>query len=84
MIGRAFAAGRAELHESRSVDGAMRMVPVAVLPLAPGESASFEPGGLHLMLMMPAGPLPAGSDVPLEITAADGRSFRFELPVEQR
>ena len=43
-------AGRAELHESRAEDGAMRMVPVAVLPLAPGESASFEPGGLHLML----------------------------------
>ncbi|MHA7816785.1 MAG: copper chaperone PCu(A)C [Pseudohaliea sp.] len=43
-------AGRTELHESRSENGAMRMVPVATLILAPGESESFEPGGLHLML----------------------------------
>ena len=46
----AVGAGRTELHESRAEGGALRMVPVASLILAPGESASFEPGGLHLML----------------------------------
>jgi copper(I)-binding protein len=45
-------AGRVELHESAAgADGMARMVPVPALPLAPGESAAFTPGGLHLMLM---------------------------------
>lgn len=43
-------AGRVALHQSRSEDGIMRMLPVGELPLAPGASADFEPGGLHLML----------------------------------
>jgi len=43
-------AGRTELHESRAEGGNLRMVAVEALALAPGESASFEPGGLHLML----------------------------------
>ena len=76
--------GDVSLHRTVQVDGMARMREVESLTLQPGEIAELEPGGLHLMLMMPAGPLPAGSDVPLDITAADGRSFRFELPVEQR
>jgi copper(I)-binding protein len=43
-------AGRVALHQSRSEDGIMRMLPVSELPLAPGASAELEPGGLHLML----------------------------------
>ncbi|KGE02839.1 copper chaperone PCu(A)C [Pseudohaliea rubra] len=65
-------AGRTELHESRAEGGAMRMVAVEALVLAPGESASFEPGGLHLMLKdldrMPA----PGDTVRLCLLSDDG------------
>jgi len=76
-------AGLVELHESRSEGGAMRMVPVAVLPLAPGESASFEPGGLHLMLKdlerMPA----PGDSVRLCLITDDGEPSCTEAPVRR-
>lgn len=76
-------AGRAELHESRAEDGAMRMVPVAVLPLAPGESARFEPGGLHLMLKdlerMPA----PGDSVRLCLITDDGEPSCTEAAVRR-
>jgi len=75
--------GRAELHESRAEGGAMRMLPVAVLPLAPGESASFEPGGLHLMLKdlerMPA----AGETVRLCLITDDGEPSCAEAAVRR-
>lgn len=65
-------AGRTELHESRSEGSAMRMVPVEALPLAPGASAVFAPGGLHLMLKdlerMPA----PGDSVRLCLITDDG------------
>jgi copper(I)-binding protein len=76
--------GDVSLHRTVQVDGMARMREVESLTLQPGEAAELEPGGLHLMLMMPAGPLPAEGSVPLVMTAADGRSFRFEVPVEQR
>jgi copper(I)-binding protein len=76
-------AGRTELHESRAEGGAMRMVPVAVLPLAPGESASFEPGGLHLMLKdlerMPA----PGETVRLCLITDDGEPSCAEAAVRR-
>ena len=69
----------AELHRTVVENGMARMLPVPELTIPAGGSITLAPGGLHLMLMMPAGPLPAGSDVPLEMTAADGRSFRLSL-----
>jgi copper(I)-binding protein len=65
-------AGRTELHESRAEGSAMRMVAVEALPLAPGESARFAPGGLHMMLKdlerMPA----PGDSVRLCLLTDDG------------
>ncbi|MEJ2384175.1 MAG: copper chaperone PCu(A)C [Xanthomonadales bacterium] len=76
--------GDVSLHRTVQVDGMTRMREVESLTLQPGEQAELQPGGLHLMLMMPAEPLRTGADVPLVMTAADGRSFRFDVPVEQR
>ncbi len=45
-------AGRFEIHEMAVTDGVMRMraLPKGV-EIAPGMTATFEPGGLHLMFM---------------------------------
>lgn len=63
-------AARVEMHESRIEAGVARMRPVERLPLAPGASARFEPGGLHLMLVGLKGALVAGQHVPLTLRFA--------------
>lgn len=43
-------AGRAEIHNHHHEDGMMKMRPVASVNVPAGETVSFEPGGLHIML----------------------------------
>ena len=76
--------GDVSLHRTETVDGVSRMREVPALQLAPGASFDLEPGGHHLMLMMPNGPLEPGQAVSVEMTASDGRVFRFSVPVERR
>jgi len=75
--------GAASLHETRVVDGVSRMREVERLPVAPGASAVLQPGGLHLMLMQPAGALAEGERVPLVLVLADGREVQAELTVRK-
>ncbi len=72
---------RIELHHTLQVDGTMRMVEVDHVPLPPGETVAFAPGGLHLMLFTPREPLRAGDGVTIELTFSDGtaRDLRFEV-----
>lgn len=42
-----------ELHQTQVVDGVSQMRQVPSLVLEPGNAATLEPGGLHLMLMRP-------------------------------
>jgi copper(I)-binding protein len=76
--------GDVSLHRTETIDGVSRMRAVPSLRLEPGESVELAPGGYHLMLMMPAGTVSAGQEVAVEMRAADGRSYRFLLPVERR
>jgi copper(I)-binding protein len=63
---------KAELHASRVANGIATMEPVAALQIAPGQAVRFEPGGLHLMLIGPKAPVPAGSTVALTLVLSDG------------
>jgi copper(I)-binding protein len=76
--------GEVSLHRTELVDGVNRMRAVPSLVIVAGESVALEPGGYHLMLMMPAGPMQQGQRITVEMKAADGRVFRFEMPVERR
>jgi copper(I)-binding protein len=76
--------GDVSLHRSETIDGVSRMREVDSLPLAAGEMVELEPGGLHLMLMMPIAASPVGETVVLVMTSSGGESFRFEVPVERR
>lgn len=56
----------AEIHNHVMEDGVMKMRPVAGgVELAPGETATFAPGGLHVMLMGLTEPLVEGDGFPL-------------------
>jgi hypothetical protein len=61
-------AAMAELHRDEMKDGVMSMRPAGPLPLAPGETASLAPGGLHLMLMGLKQTLKPGETFPLTFT----------------
>ena len=76
--------GDVSLHRTEHIDGVSRMRAVPSLVIAAGESVALKPGGYHLMLMMPAGPMPEGQTVTLEMKAADGRVFHFAVRVERR
>jgi len=66
------------------VDGVSKMREVPELSIEAGSSVVLEPGGYHLMLMMPIGDIQPGQVVTINMTASDGRSFSFELPVVRR
>lgn len=54
-------AGRFEIHEMAVTDGVMRMRPLPKgVEIAPGMTATFAPGGLHLMFMDLKKPLVKG------------------------
>lgn len=72
------------LHRTELVDGVSKMREVPALSIGAGSSIVLEPGGYHLMLMMPAGEIQPGHTVTIEMAAADGRSFSFTIPVERR
>lgn len=76
--------GDISLHRTEVVDGMSRMREVVSLSIAAGETTELAPGGYHLMLMMPAGPISEGQTITVDVTTGDGRVFHFQLPVERR
>jgi copper(I)-binding protein len=67
-----------ELHTHLLEEGVMKMRPIEVIEVNPGEPTVLRPGGLHIMLIGLKKPLVAGQTFPLRL--------RFEkageLPVE--
>lgn len=57
-----------EIHTHRHVDGVMRMEQVESVPLPPGETVTFQPGGLHIMLIGLREPLTEGKTFPVTLT----------------
>lgn len=75
--------GEVSIHETRNVDGVNRMREVEQLRIAPDDSATLKPGGLHLMLMRPRAPLKEGSKVVVNFKLQDGREILSELVVRK-
>lgn len=72
-----------EIHETRMLDGMMRMDPVPMLTIAPGETVQLAPGGLHLMMMQPAQPTRPGEVHRITIEFDDGSMQTLELTVRK-
>jgi copper(I)-binding protein len=65
------ACGMLMLHKSSESGGMSRMEDVTSVPVGPGESVAFAPGGYHLMCMAPSG-MKVGGSVPVTLKFADG------------
>lgn len=76
-------AGRAEIHEMAVNDGIMRMrqLPKGV-EIAPGMSAKFEPGGLHLMFLDLKRPLEKGERFKATLVFEKAGALEVEFVVE--
>jgi copper(I)-binding protein len=76
--------GDVSLHRTRDVDGVSKMREVGELRVAPGQTVVLEPGGYHLMLMMPGSDLEPGQTVHIVMSTDDGLSYGYDVPVERR
>jgi hypothetical protein len=71
-----------EIHESKTnADGVSSMAPADEITIAPGESVSLEPGGLHAMLMQLQTPMTEGESYPLTLLFDDGGEVTVEVPI---
>lgn len=64
----------AHIHKSELEGGIATMSAVDLIEIAPGQSVTFEHGGLHIMLMQPRAPMTEGDRVTLTLEFADGSS----------
>jgi copper(I)-binding protein len=76
--------GDVSLHRTEQSGNMSRMREVPSLQVPAASEIELAPGGYHLMLMKPLTAVREGQPVRVELTAADGRVFRFEVPVERR
>jgi copper(I)-binding protein len=76
------AAARAELHHHVLEDGIARMRQIEAIEIAPGEPATLEPGGLHIMLMGLTGKLEEGAFLPLTLTFENAGHVTLEVPIK--
>lgn len=75
--------GSIEMHGTIMEDGVARMRHQDTVTVGPGEVLSFEPGGLHLMLMQAINGIPASGEIELALLLADGGRLEFSAPVGQ-
>ncbi|HKK13689.1 MAG TPA: copper chaperone PCu(A)C [Gammaproteobacteria bacterium] len=73
--------GRTMLHRSVEKDGVSRMIHVDGVDAAPGKDIRFQPGGYHVMFMMPKHALKIGSRMPVTLHFADRPDMKVEFTV---
>ena len=75
-------AGRTEMHQSMEMDGKMMMEGMAGIEVAPGETSSLAPGGMHVMAFDLDGTVAAGSMAEMTLTFADGATMTARVTVQ--
>lgn len=63
--------GRVEFHRTEMRDGMATMIPITHITIKPHGKITFEPGGLHLMLINPKKPIKADDTVTLNLKFSD-------------
>jgi len=72
----------AELHNHLMEDGIAKMRSVDGVEVIPGEPATLEPGGFHVMLMGLKGKLEEGDVFPLTLTFEQAGEVTLEVPIK--
>lgn len=75
--------GRAEMHESKTVNGVSTMDKVTAVEFSEGKPAEFKAGGYHVMLFDLASTLKPGKDVEVTFTLANGDKVSTFAKVEE-
>ncbi len=76
---------KAELHTTETdAAGVARMMPVAAIEIAPGETVTLEPRGLHVMFMGLAAPWAAGDHVPATLVFESAGAVPIVFNVQAR
>jgi len=74
--------GMVMIHESLKENGQSKMVMRKNFTVAPGATASFAPGGYHLMLMKRLKPVKVGDQVPMTLKFSDGSEMTVTFTVQ--
>lgn len=74
---------RVEMHRTEEHDGMAKMLPVSRVMVSTNGSVSFEPGGMHLMLMQPKKSLKVGDSISLTLFFSDETSQKISVPVKK-
>ena len=75
------AARRAEVHETVTEDGVMKMRAAASIDLPPGSTVALAPGGRHIMLSGLASPLARGASLELTMTFETAGEVKVVVPI---
>jgi periplasmic copper chaperone A len=75
-------AARVEFHIHAMNGDVMTMKQLDRIALKPGERATLQPGGLHIMLINLKQPLKQGASFPLTLVASDGTSVDITVKIE--
>lgn len=70
------------IHESKNVDGLMKMQHLHMVEIAAGDQVMFKPGGYHLMLMQPEKNFHPGDKIPVELEFSDGSTLQVMFLVK--
>lgn len=76
------AAANAEVHESFTDNGVMKMRAAPLVPIPPGKTVTFAPGGYHVMLTGLKRPLAGGQSFPLTLTFAHCAPVTVEVKIQ--
>ena len=77
-------ARRVELHNIVQTDGVMTMVRIEDgVPLAPGTSVVFEPGGMHVMMMGLHAPLIEGDMLTVTLVFEKAGATEIQIPIRK-
>ena len=74
---------RVEMHRTEEQDGMTKMLPVSRVMLSTNGSVSFQPGGMHLMLMKPKKRFKSGDSISLTLFFTDESSLKISVPVKK-
>ena len=74
-------AGMAMIHQMVDKGGTMSMGDAGIITLKDGDSMSFAPGGMHVMVMEPAATLQPGGTAKVTLMFSGGMTAAIDVPV---